>query len=87
MVRPGQRHDEERLAAPENDRQILAVNDALDKFAQNNNLGADLVKLRYFGGLTLAEAAQALGISERTADNYWAHAKSWLAREILAQRR
>jgi len=41
-----------------------------------------LVKLRYFGGLTLAEAAQALGVSERTADNYWAHAKAWLIREM-----
>jgi RNA polymerase sigma factor (TIGR02999 family) len=79
--------DEARLAAPDNDSQILAVNDALDKFAQGNKLGADLVNLRYFGGLTLAEAAQALGISERTADNYWAHAKAWLVREIQAQRR
>jgi RNA polymerase sigma factor (TIGR02999 family) len=79
--------DEARLAAPENDSQILAVNDALDKLALENKLGADLVKLRYFGGLTLAEAAQALGVSERTADNYWAHAKVWLVREIQAQRR
>jgi DNA-directed RNA polymerase specialized sigma24 family protein len=45
------------------------------------------VKLRYFGGLTLAEAAQALGVSERTADNYWAHAKAWLVREIQNQSR
>ena len=74
--------DELRLAAPDNDSQILAVNDALDKFARENKLGADLVNLRYFGGLTLAEAAQALGVSERTADNYWAYAKVWLVREI-----
>jgi RNA polymerase sigma factor (TIGR02999 family) len=79
--------DEARLAAPDTDSQILAVNDALDKFAQENKLGADLVQLRYFGGLTLAEAAQALGVSERTADNYWAYAKVWLVREIQAQGR
>lgn len=79
--------DEAGLAAPGQDNQILAVNDALDKLAGENKLGADLVKLRYFGGLTLAEAAQALGVSERTADNYWAYAKVWLVREIQAQRR
>ncbi|MGA2542863.1 MAG: ECF-type sigma factor [Verrucomicrobiota bacterium] len=79
--------NEAGLAAPTNDDQILAVDDALDKFSQENKLGADLVKLRYFGGLTLAEAAQALGVSERTADNYWAHAKAWLIREIQTQRR
>ena len=79
--------NEAGLAAPAQDDQILAVNDALDKLAAENKLGADLVKLRYFGGLTLAEAAQALGVSERTADNYWAYAKVWLVREIQAQRR
>jgi RNA polymerase sigma factor (TIGR02999 family) len=79
--------DEAGLAAPSHDDQILAVNDALDKLAAENKLGADLVKLRYFGGMTLAEAAQALGVSERTADNYWAYAKVWLVREIEAQRR
>jgi RNA polymerase sigma factor (TIGR02999 family) len=79
--------DEARLAAPDNDDQILAVNDALEKLALENKLGADLVNLRYFGGLTLAEAAQSLGVSERTADNYWAHAKAWLVREMQTQRR
>lgn len=79
--------DEAGLAAPGHNDQILAVNDALDKLAVENKLGADLVKLRYFGGLTLAEAAKTLGVSERTADNYWAYAKAWLVREIQAQRR
>jgi RNA polymerase sigma factor (TIGR02999 family) len=79
--------DEAGLAAPANDDQILAVNDALEKLAVENKAGADLVKLRYFGGMTLAEAAQALGVSERTADNYWAYAKAWLLREMQAQRR
>jgi RNA polymerase sigma factor (TIGR02999 family) len=77
--------DEAALTAPCNDDQILAVNDALEKLALHNKLGAELVKLRYFGGLTLAEAAQAMGISERTADNYWAYSKVWLLREMQAQ--
>jgi len=79
--------DESGLAAPDSDDQILAVNEALDKLTTENKLAADLVKLRYFGGMTLAEAAQALGVSERTADNYWAYAKAWLVREMQAQRR
>ena len=79
--------DEAGIATPGNDGQILAVNDALEKLAGYNKLGAELVKLRYFGGMTLAEAAQALSISDRTADNYWAYAKVWLIREMQAQRR
>ncbi|MGC9940878.1 MAG: ECF-type sigma factor [Verrucomicrobiota bacterium] len=79
--------DEAGISAPGNDDQILAVNDALEKLAGQNKIGADLVKLRYFGGMTLAEAAQVLSISDRTADNYWAYAKVWLVREMQAQRR
>jgi RNA polymerase sigma factor (TIGR02999 family) len=79
--------DEAGISAPSNDDQILAVNDALEKLAAENQLGAELVKLRYFGGMTLAEAAQALSISDRTADNYWAYSKVWLLREMQAQRR
>jgi RNA polymerase sigma factor (TIGR02999 family) len=79
--------NEAGITAPNNDDQILAVNDALEKVAGQNKLGAELVKLRYFGGMTLAEAAQALSISDRSADNYWAYAKVWLVREMQAQRR
>ena len=78
--------DEASLAASDTDSRVLAVNDALDKLAQVNKLMADLVHLRYFGGLTLAEAAQALDVSARTANNYWAYAKIWLVREIRSQR-
>jgi RNA polymerase sigma factor (TIGR02999 family) len=77
--------DEAGLASPGDDEQILAVNDALDKFSTVDQRGADLVKLRYFGGLTLAEAAQTLQISERSADNCWAYAKAWLYRELNSQ--
>jgi DNA-directed RNA polymerase specialized sigma24 family protein len=61
------------------------VSDALDKLAARNKAEAELVKLRYFVGMTLEEAPEVLGISARTADNYWAHARSWLYREIKAQ--
>lgn len=74
--------DEMEIAAPGNDQEILDVNDALDKLALQNGVEAELVKLRYFVGMTLEESAQALNISPRTADNYWAHAKAWLFTEI-----
>lgn len=70
------------LAAPDDGDQILAINDALGKLAARNNVEAELVKLRYFVGMTLEEAAEILGISARTADNYWAHARAWLFREL-----
>jgi RNA polymerase sigma factor (TIGR02999 family) len=77
--------DDVQVASPGEDDQLLAVNDALDKLAAQNQPEAELVKLRYFAGMTLEEAAAVLGISPRTADNYWAHARAWLYREIKAQ--
>ena len=74
------------LASSSDDDQLLAVNDALDKLATHSKPEAELVKLRYFVGMTLDEAADALGISARTADNYWAHARAWLFQELKAQR-
>lgn len=70
------------IAAPADEDELLAVNEALDKLAAQNKIEAELVKLRYFAGMTLEEAAEVLGISVRTADNYWAHARAWLFREI-----
>jgi RNA polymerase sigma factor (TIGR02999 family) len=78
--------DKVEIAAPADDDEILAVNEALDKLARQNQAEAELVKLRYFVGMTLEEAAQALNISPRTADNYWAHAKAWLFNEIKRRR-
>jgi RNA polymerase sigma factor (TIGR02999 family) len=72
------------LASAIDDDQLLAVNDALDKLAAQNKSEAELVKLRYFVGMTLEEAADALSISARTADNYWAHARAWLFHELKA---
>jgi len=73
------------LATASADDQLLAVNEALDKLAAQNKVEAELVKLRYFVGLTLDEAAEVLGISARTADNYWAHARAWLFHEMRSQ--
>jgi len=70
------------LASPTDDDQLLAVNEALDKLAVRHKVQAELVKLRYFVGMTNEEAAEVLGISVRTAKYYWTHARAWLYREI-----
>ena len=75
------------LASVEDDDQLLAVSEALDKLAVHHKAEAELVKLRYFVGMTNEEAAQALAISPRTAKYYWTHARAWLFREIERQRR
>lgn len=74
--------EEMEIAAPAGDQEVLEVHEALDKLAAVNPIEAELVKLRYFVGMTLEDAAQSLNLSPRTADNYWAHAKAWLYREI-----
>jgi len=70
------------LASPSDDDQLLAVSEALDKLAVEHKAEAELVKLRYFVGMTNDEAAEVLGISPRTAKYYWTHARAWLFREI-----
>jgi|SRR5579884_2147551 len=59
---------------------LLALNEAIDKLAEKHAAKAELVKLRYFAGLTMSEAAQVLGISTSTADRYWTYARAWLYR-------
>jgi RNA polymerase sigma factor (TIGR02999 family) len=61
---------------------LLALDEALSRLEQKDSRKATLVKLRFFGGLTNEQAAQALGISVSTADNDWAYARSWLRLEI-----
>ncbi|HEX3626626.1 MAG TPA: ECF-type sigma factor [Verrucomicrobiae bacterium] len=78
--------DEMEIAAPGTDDEVLEVNEALDKLVSLNSAEGELVKLRYFVGMTLEEAAQTMNISPRTADNYWAHAKAWLFNEIKHNR-
>src|ERR1700677_4818952 len=59
------------LAAPDSDQEILAVDEVLDEFARQHPVKAEVVKLRFFAGMTHEETAQVLGISEATARNYW----------------
>jgi len=73
------------VAGPDDDDQLLAVNDALDKLSAIHAIQAEVVKLRYFMGMTNVETAQALGLSERTVKYYWTHARAWLFREINAR--
>ena len=70
------------IAGPAADDQLLALHEALDRFAALEPEKAELVKLRYFVGLTLAEAAEVLGISEPTAKRHWAYARAWLLCQI-----
>ena len=62
---------------------ILAINEALEKFRLEDPEKAELVKLRYFAGLTLPEIAELLGISRATASRHWTYAKAWLFDEIF----
>ena len=73
------------LAAPLVDDQLLAVNEALEKFALEHPVQAELVKLRYFAGLTNEEVSEVMGISVSTAKNYWTFSRAWLLNEIESQ--
>jgi RNA polymerase sigma factor (TIGR02999 family) len=84
-----QRVDDEEvdLASPTPDVQLLAMDEALDKLASLHPRQADWVKLRYFMGMTLKEAAEVLGISTDTAKDDSAHAPAWLFREVARAHR
>ena len=66
------------------DDRLLAVGEALERFAAEAPEPAELVKLHFFAGLTLEDAAKVLGISKSTAWRWWAFARVWLVREIGA---
>jgi RNA polymerase sigma factor (TIGR02999 family) len=74
--------EEIEIAAPADDDQLLAINEALDKLASQDKPKAELVKLRYFAGMSIEEAAGVLGISEATAKRWWAYARAWLFSEM-----
>jgi len=78
--------DEVELAAPALDYDLLVVDEALQRLAQIDAAVAELVKLRFFAGLTIQEAAALLGVSTRTANEYWSYAKAWLLRQIEGSR-
>jgi RNA polymerase sigma factor (TIGR02999 family) len=74
--------DELQVAGLAPDEELLAVHEALDALAAHDGRKAELVKLRYFVGLTLEEAGAVLGLSERTAKRDWAYSRAWLYRKI-----
>ena len=70
------------LAEADSDERILAVNDALEKFARVEPQKAELVKLRYFAGFSLEDSAHTLDISSATAKRWWVYASAWLKHEM-----
>ncbi len=74
--------DEQQIAAPEIQEDVIALDQALEKLAGTDKIAAELVQLRYFAGLTLPEAAQILDISPRSAGRLWSYARAWLRQEI-----
>jgi RNA polymerase sigma factor (sigma-70 family) len=76
--------EEAQIAAPDVDADLIELDAALEKLQQKDARKAELIKLRYFAGLTQQQAAEALGISVATADRDWAYARAWLLREMNA---
>ena len=74
--------DGQNLAAPAADEQLLAVHEVLDNLTKDHPAQAEVVKLRYFVGMTNEETAEALGISVATVKNYWTFARTWIFNEI-----
>jgi RNA polymerase sigma factor (TIGR02999 family) len=75
---------EDAASAPEPSDEILAVDEALTRLAATNPKAAELVKLRYFAGLSVDETAQALNMSPRAVDRLWSYARAWLQRAVGA---
>jgi RNA polymerase sigma factor (TIGR02999 family) len=76
--------DEAAVLVPEPREDLVALDEALTRLANTDRAAAQLVQLRYFGGLSVAEAADVLGISTRTAERLWTYARAWLHREVKA---
>jgi RNA polymerase sigma factor (TIGR02999 family) len=74
--------DDIEIATPAKPAEVLAIDEALGKLAIHSDQAAQLVKLRYFAGLTIREAADVLGVSSRKADQIWAYARAWLLAEM-----
>jgi len=77
--------DESRLVLAAPPAELLAVHEALYTLALHDPQAAELVKLRYFVGMTMEEAASALGLAKRTAESLWTYARAWLHHEIRRQ--
>jgi RNA polymerase sigma factor (TIGR02999 family) len=74
--------EEAELLTPKPSEDLVALDEALNKLAATDRAAAYLVQLRYFGGLTIAEAAAHLGISSSTAKRLWTYARTWLFRQL-----
>ncbi|HAN96011.1 MAG TPA: RNA polymerase subunit sigma [Planctomycetaceae bacterium] len=72
----------DQIAAPPEREDLIALDEALDRLQEADPVAAELVQLRYFTGLSLAEAARLLELPQRTADRRWAYARAWLHREL-----
>ncbi|HEY7089321.1 MAG TPA: ECF-type sigma factor [Tepidisphaeraceae bacterium] len=77
--------NEAQIVAPHISEDLLALNEALDRLNAQDPQSAELVKLRYFAGLTIPQAAEALSVSPRKADQLWSFARAWLRRELAAE--
>ena len=78
--------DKVDIATEAGDDTLLLVSEALDNLAKKDPKAAEIVKLRFFGGLTLDKAGQVMGVTERTAKRYWAFARAWLFNELQQMR-
>jgi len=76
--------DEAQIVAPHISEDLLALDEAIDRLSAQDPQSAELVKLRYFAGLTIPQAAEMLSISPRKADQLWSFARAWLRRELAA---
>ena len=74
--------EQAKLLAPEPKEALQALDEALEELDRADHMAAEIVKLRYFGGLPIAEAAKLLRISPRTGDRLWSYARAWLHRHI-----
>jgi RNA polymerase sigma factor (TIGR02999 family) len=79
--------DDAEVYSDQPDDELLALDEALDRLAREDPVKAELVKLRYFAGLSVEQSAQALDISRATADRYWAYAKVWLYSAVSGERK
>src|SRR5262245_9029289 len=77
--------DDLEIATPERSEDLLALDEALSQLAAVDPQAAELVKLRYFAGCTIPEAAEVLGVSPRTADFLWAYARTWLFQKLQGE--
>ncbi len=75
-------YDDAAIPSPERDADLIALDDALNALAKSDPREASIVEMRFFGGLSEAEAAHVLGISDRTVRREWDHARAWLLREL-----